>query len=98
MKRLLVILVVWLSTISGAQAAVPWPEECIQPIAIGQTVRGQLTTNDCAIYYNGDLANLYYTDVYRFNGTAGQRIAIQMNSVEVDAWLELYDVNDVQAT
>lgn len=96
MKRLLVLAVTWFAIVAAAQAA-PWPSNCVQPITVGQTISGTLTTSDCSFYFGTDSANLYYTDVYSFSGTAGQQIAIAMNSTAVDAWLDLYNVNDLSA-
>ena len=53
------------------------------PISIGQTVNGNLSTNDCPL---GD--GTFY-DAYSFNGTAGQRVAISMTSNEFDTFLIL---------
>lgn len=53
------------------------------PIGIGQTVNGNLTTNDCPL---GD--GTFY-DTYTFTGTAGQRIAVSMTSSEFDTFLFL---------
>ena len=53
------------------------------PITIGQTVNGNLTTNDCP----ADDGTFY--DVYSFSGTAGQRISISMSSNEFDTFLIL---------
>ncbi len=96
MKRLLVLAVIWFAIVAAAQAA-PWPPNCIQPITVGQTISGTLATSDCSFYYGTDTVNVYYADVYSFSGTAGQQIAIAMNSTAVDAWLDLYSVNDVTA-
>ena len=53
------------------------------PITIGQTVNGNLTTNDCP----ADDGTFY--DVYSFSGTAGQRISISMSSNQFDTFLIL---------
>lgn len=53
------------------------------PITIGQTLNGNLTTNDCPL---GD--GTFY-DTYSFNGTAGQRVAISMTSSQFDTFLLL---------
>lgn len=98
MKRLLVVAVLCLVMAMPAQAASPWPSGCIQSITTGQTISGTLTTGDCSYYFGGDTTKVYYTDVYTFSGTAGQQVAIAMNSTAVDAWLDLYAVNDVTAT
>ena len=98
MNRLVFLVALCLAIASPVQAAAPWPSNCIQAIAAGQTINGVLTTSDCSYYFTADPAKLYYTDVYAFSGTAGQQIAITMTSSAVDAWLDLYDVNDVTAT
>ena len=97
MKRFLVLAVLCLAVATAARAAAPWPTGCIQPIVAGQTISGTLVMSDCSYYFDGAPSNLYYTDVYSFSGTAGQQIAIAMNSSAVDAWLDLYIVNDVTA-
>ena len=51
-----------------------------------QTVNGSLTVSDCAVGING---NIFYTDVYTFNGNAGRQISIQLNSAQFDAFLTL---------
>ena len=53
------------------------------PISIGQTVNGNLTTNDCPL---GD--GTFY-DTYSFAGTAGQRVAVLMTSNQFDTFLIL---------
>lgn len=94
----LVLLAVALLAVAAQAAASPWPAGCIQPIAAGQTINGTLATGDCSYYFASDPTKVYYTDVYSFSGTAGQQVAIAMNSGVVDAWLDLYTVNDVAAT
>jgi hypothetical protein len=85
---------VWLFGASLAYAA-PWGSSCIQPITVGQTVSGQLTTADCNWYYSSTPQHRYYTDVYSFNGTAGQQISIALSSAAINMYVELYSVNDV---
>lgn len=97
MKRLALLLVTLFAIAAHVHAA-PWPAACIQPITAGQTIGGTLTTGDCSYYFNSDPSKVYYTDVYSFSGTAGQQVAIAMNSTAVDAWLDLYAVNDLAAT
>jgi outer membrane protein assembly factor BamB len=53
------------------------------PISIGQTVNGNLTTNDCPL---GD--GTFY-DTYSFSGTAGQQVAVSMTSSDFDTYLIL---------
>src|ERR1700752_2315660 len=53
------------------------------PISIGQTVNGNLTTNDCPL----DDGTFYDAD--SFSGTAGQRVAVTMTSNDFDTFLIL---------
>jgi hypothetical protein len=96
MKRLLALAILWLAVDTAALAVSPWPAACITPITIGQTIEGTLTLDDCGFYFEGAPEEFYFTDVYSFTGTQGQQIAISMKSTAVDAWLDLYDVNDIQ--
>ncbi|MGB7926264.1 MAG: proprotein convertase P-domain-containing protein [Pyrinomonadaceae bacterium] len=57
------------------------PSTLISP---GQTINGSLTTLDCIF-----TGTTKYVDVYHFNGTAGQRIAVLMNSSAFDTYLYL---------
>ncbi|HBB96052.1 MAG TPA: hypothetical protein DC054_11740, partial [Blastocatellia bacterium] len=56
------------------------------PISVGQTINGTLTTSDCIF-----TGTTRYVDVYNFSGTAGQQIAIAMNSSIFDTYLYLLD-------
>ena len=56
-------------------------------INIGQTINGNLQNGDC-LYTD----NSYY-DAYTFSGTAGQQIAISMNSTQFNAYLFLVQGN-----
>ena len=94
MKQLCAAAALWVIAITGAHAATPWPGACIQTIVPGQAVSATLATSDCTHTIG---TRVYYTDVYAFSGTAGQQIRITMNSSAVDAWLDLYDVNDLGA-
>ena len=58
-----------------------------QSIEIGDSIEGALTEDDGA-GAGGDRA-----DVYRFSGREGQRVRIEMKSSQIDAYLELFDVN-----
>ncbi len=98
MKRVLLLTIMWFAAVAIAEAANPWQSSCIQPITVGQTINGTLTTGSCYYYFGTDTTQLYYEDVYSFSGTAGQQISISMSSAAVDAWLDLYDVNDTSAT
>jgi hypothetical protein len=53
-------------------------------ISVGQTINGTITTSDC--FFTGTTR---YVDVYNFSGTAGQQIAITMNSGTFDTYLYL---------
>ncbi|HWQ32963.1 MAG TPA: BACON domain-containing carbohydrate-binding protein [Blastocatellia bacterium] len=56
------------------------------PISIGQTVNGELVTTDCrSPIYGPD----YYADLWYFTASAGQQVAIQLNSSEFDAYVTL---------
>ncbi len=57
------------------------------PIAVGQTLNGNLQSGDCLFTDNS------YYDAYTFSGTAGQQIAISMNSSQFNAYLLLYQGN-----
>ncbi|MBS1793881.1 MAG: VCBS repeat-containing protein [Acidobacteria bacterium] len=56
-------------------------------IGYNQTVNGSLAGTDCAVNIGGEP---FYTDLYTFNGTAGQQISIAMNSAAVNAYLILH--------
>lgn len=70
----------------GLSAALPAPPS--KPIAVGDEVKGKLgaesTTND-----NGQRA-----ETYRFTGTEGQRVAIEMKSSDFDTYLTLRRASD----
>ena len=51
-------------------------------IQCGQTLAGELTSDDCA----GDD---FYADLYRFSGSAGQQVVIDMRSADLDSYLDL---------
>ncbi|MDQ3133216.1 MAG: PPC domain-containing protein, partial [Acidobacteriota bacterium] len=53
------------------------------PISIGQTINGSLSTSDCRLVTDGS-----FIDVYTFNGTLGQPIAISLTGA-FDAYLIL---------
>ncbi len=57
------------------------------PISFNQTVNGTLSTSDCPVNIND---TPFYTDLYTFNGTAGQQISLAMNSATVDSFLTLH--------
>lgn len=56
-----------------------------QPITVGGTVEGTLTADD------GKSADGRPADAWRFSGTEGQRIRIDMASSDFDTFLELFD-------
>ncbi|MGH9843863.1 MAG: immunoglobulin domain-containing protein, partial [Blastocatellia bacterium] len=58
----------------------------IAPIEIAQSVTGQLSTTDCRLSIDNS-----FVDFYSFSGTAGQQIAINLNSSAFNAFLLLYD-------
>lgn len=51
-------------------------------IAYGQTLQGSLTSNSCVNVS-------YYTQLYQFQGTAGQQVAVTMTSSTLDSFLVL---------
>jgi hypothetical protein len=55
-----------------------------QAIAVGDTAAGELTAED-AVSDAGSPA-----DAYRFEGTAGQRVLVEMSSGDFDTFLELF--------
>ena len=55
----------------------PLPDCIVTPIGLGQTVNGALSASDCASSWRFYFA---YTDVYSFNGVAGQQIRLSMNA------------------
>ena len=65
------------------------PPVAAEPIAIGATAQGQLTEGD-GKNESGALA-----DAWRFEGSEGQRVRIDMTSADFDTYLELFDENRV---
>ncbi len=57
------------------------------PLTYNQTVNGTLATSDCPVSFGGEP---FYTDLYTFNGTAGQQVSIAMNSTVVNPYLVLH--------
>ena len=53
-------------------------------ISFGQSINGSLATSDCV--FSGTTR---YVDVYNFSGTAGQQIAVSLNSANFDTYLYL---------
>lgn len=95
-RRILGWIALWL--VAGVASASPWPAGCIQATSIGQTINASLATSDCYWNFVTTPQHRYYTDVYAFNATAGQQIAVTMASGAFDTYLELYDVNEFTAT
>ena len=62
------------------------PTAAISP---GQTINASLTTSDCIF-----TGTSRYVDVYEFSGTAGQQVAIQMDSSVFDTYLYLVNLNN----
>lgn len=60
-----------------------------QPIELGATVAGELTAED------GKAGDGGPADAWRFSGTEGQRVRIEMSSSDFDTYLELFDENRV---
>jgi FG-GAP-like repeat/Bacterial pre-peptidase C-terminal domain len=56
-------------------------------ITYNQTTNGALATSDCPVNLGGEP---FYTDLYTFNGIAGQQISIAMNSTAVNSYLILH--------
>ena len=56
-------------------------------ISVGQTINGTLSNSDCTLSDNS------FFDSYTFNGTAGQRIAVEMSSLTFDTFLFLLGPN-----
>ncbi|HBB94855.1 MAG TPA: hypothetical protein DC054_05640, partial [Blastocatellia bacterium] len=61
-----------------------------QPINIGQTINGALTTSDCFSPFS---PNSPYADHYTFTGASGQPIAITLSSNTFDTFLYLIGPN-----
>ncbi len=63
-----------------------------QPTSIlaNQSIAGALETNDC--FYSG--TNRRYFESYNYNGQAGERIAVSMDSSGFDTYLYLTDSNN----
>jgi len=54
-------------------------------VSLGQTINDSLSSTDC--YFTSGSRMNSYADVYRFNGFAGQQIAITMSSSAFDTYL-----------
>lgn len=93
MKRYAILVALWVGWLTTALAA-GWPSGCVTPILPGQSVNGALTASDCSWYYPQAPQQVYHTDVYSFSGIAGQQVSILMVSTALDAYLDLYGVND----
>jgi hypothetical protein len=69
------------------------PDCSLTPIAPGQTVNGDLSTNDCQSPVRG---NGFYTDRFSFTAVAGQQVAITVssnNAPTTDTFLTLLGPN-----
>ena len=67
-----------------------FPDCIVTPISPGQTVSGELSPTDCAsawVYF------VAYTDVYSFNGVAGQQVRLSMNAPTFIPYLNLVGPN-----
>jgi hypothetical protein len=60
------------------------PSCTVTPITYNQTVNGTLSESDCAV------SGAFLTDLYSFNGVAGQQISITQNSTAIDSFLGLH--------
>lgn len=76
MKKLLIGVMLLCSALAGA--ADFWPAACLQTISPGQTINGTISTSSDCSWSGSDTSKPWYTDVYTFSGTAGQKIAIEM--------------------
>ena len=76
MKKLLMCALFLVSF--AANAADFWAANCLQSIAMGQTISGTISTSTDCSWNGSDTSKKWYTDVYTFSGTAGQKIAISM--------------------
>ncbi|MEO8649505.1 MAG: pre-peptidase C-terminal domain-containing protein, partial [Acidobacteriota bacterium] len=56
----------------------------VTPLTYNQTVNGTLAGSDCPVNLGGDI---YNTDIFTFNGTAGDQISITQTSAAVDSYL-----------
>ncbi len=96
MKRFLALSILWL--VATVAHAAPWGSGCIQTITAGQTVSGTLTTSDCRWFFTSTPGQVYYTDVYAFSGVAGQQISVSMSSTNLDPFLQIYNVNEINTS
>ncbi len=60
------------------------------PISPGQTINGALSGSDC------QLTDGSFYDVYTFTGSAGQQVAVSMNSTAFDTFLFLLNPNETE--
>ena len=89
MKKLFIYVLLLGSAL--VNAADYWPASCLQSTSIGQTINGHISTSSDCYEISSDATKAWYTDVYTFNGTAGQKIAITMTGVgDFDPDLSLY--------
>jgi len=67
---------------TGTIVNVPAPFCSALPISFGQTYNGNLSSDSCV--FNGNRA-----DFYSFSGTAGQRVAVTMTTIDLFSRIEL---------
>jgi len=102
MKHFPMVLALWLSTVPLPAGADLTPPPCVsaKPIAIGETVNGQLTT-ECSYFLvpigapvpPPEQRHYYYYESYVFSGSAGQQISILLTSSAFDAYVEVYNTD-----
>ncbi|HKU73552.1 MAG TPA: zinc-dependent metalloprotease family protein [Pyrinomonadaceae bacterium] len=63
------------------------PDCIVTPMNLGQTLNGTLSETDCGSSWTSFL--LLYTDVYSFNGVAGQQLRLSMNAPTFVPYLNL---------
>lgn len=75
-------------TVEDLRSSVATKDQVIQEISCGQTVNGQIETDDF------QLDDGSYFDFYEFTGQNGQTVTIDMKSNAVDPYLFLLDADD----
>ena len=71
------LLIPLIAPLLTAASGAVWSACTQQPIDFGQTRNGVIATDDCA---NNSNNAIFYYDSYIFNGVAGQKIAVAMNT------------------
>ena len=88
LRRLRGPAVLGLSVVS--LAAVPFDEDDVRPIDVGDSRSGSISTSDVDIEYEG--FGLFYNDFYVFNSGNGGSITIEVDPASsFDVSLEIYD-------